>query len=426
MNPEALSEALRNTHLDDTPTIDEPDQLLFNPSGNSRLPPGALNNIPRYLFRVVSPLSDGHTDSTWVRSKAACQNLLSSQEDIFDNLDPHNRQAVAHALNLHLRWWSEDGVEDNFVSWTSSLLFALQYIYYRHHHERDGSGLEDTKLYVVDTKSFPPGTFLRDLDLIEAFFDHNDWDKNGLKKLRTLRKNSDYYFGEYLTQGSLRIADKHQVVSAASLFQDDLMKRLQPHLPNIQDAAGGEPRLANAVRDLRPLIWPVGTLDPLSAEEMRQRLLAVGELTNLFDEGWRFPLAVYFSALIGPEGEGGGDGFTVSNTLLSVYSDEIGKLEIPYFHVIAPKTMPELGRVKELISAIYVDFLVTRSTEFLVNAKMLIRHLNPRNVSALEDALPGAQVATRYARPVRTQLAQFADLHAACEQIVKICEDPNT
>jgi hypothetical protein len=57
---------------------------------------------------------------------------------------------------------------------------------------------------------------------------------------------------------------------------------------------------------------------------------------------------------------------------------------------------------------------------------MLIRHLNPRNVSALEDAVPGGQWATMYAHPVRTQLAQFADLHAACEQIVQVCEDPST
>jgi hypothetical protein len=100
---EALSEALRNTHLDDTPTIQEPDQLLFNPSENGGLPSGALENTPRYLFRVVSPLSDGHTDSTSVRSKAAFQNLLSSQEDIFDKLGPQKRHAVAHALHLHLR-----------------------------------------------------------------------------------------------------------------------------------------------------------------------------------------------------------------------------------------------------------------------------------------------------------------------------------
>jgi hypothetical protein len=328
MNPEALSEALRNTHLDDTSTIQEPDQLLFNPSENSRLPSGALENIPRYLFRVISPLSDGHTDGTWARSKAACQSLASSRQDIFAGLDSQKRVVIERMLNAHLRWWSKKNANDNFVSWTSSLLFALQYMYYRHHDYRDGSSLDDIKLYVVDTTSFPRGTFLRDLDLIEAFFDRDDrykyWLRN-LRNLRNLRKDSDYYFGEYLTQGSLRIADKHQVVSAASLFQSGLMKRLQPHLPDIQDAGDGEPGWADPVLDLRKQVWPIGTLDPLSAEEMRQRLLAVGELTNLFDEGWRFPLAVYFAALIGPEGEGGGAGFTVSNTLRSVYS---GKLKI--------------------------------------------------------------------------------------------------
>jgi hypothetical protein len=218
--------------------------------------------------------------------------------------------------------------------------------------------------------------------LIEAFSDRNDRYKRGLKNLRTLRKVSAYYFGEYLTQGSLRIADKHQVVSATSLFQDDLMKRLQPHLPNIQDTTDGEPGWADPVLDLRKQIWPTNTFDPLSTEEMRRRLRAVAELTSLFDEGWRFPLAVYFAALIGPEGEGRSAEYSVSNTILSVYSgeikasppprtrltmgghnvDEISKLGLSDFHIIAPKTMPELGRVKELISDIYMNFLVRRST----------------------------------------------------------------
>ncbi|KAL2843080.1 hypothetical protein BJX68DRAFT_270404 [Aspergillus pseudodeflectus] len=422
MDADALTRAMQSTHLDDKPATDEPGHLLFNPSKNSKLPTGALDNIPRYLFRVVSPLSDGHTDSTWVRSKAACQNLRYSQEDIFDNLDSQKRHAVAHALNLHLRWWSEDGVVDNFVSWTSSLLFALQYIYYRHHHKRDGSSLEDIKLYVVDTTSFPRGTFLRDLDLMQAFFDPSDRSREGLNSFRKLREGS-YYFGEYLTQGSLRITDKHQVVSASSLFRGDLLQRLQPVLLDIWDSPDEEPRLANAVRDLRGLIWPVGTFDPPSATEMRRRLLAVEEITNLFDEGWRFPLAVYFAALIGPEGEGWSAGYIVSNTLQSVYSDAIGKLERSDFRIIAPETMPELGRVQELISDIYMDFLARRSTEILANAKMLVLHLSPRNVSTLEDAFPATQGATMYTRLVWTQLAQFANLRAACEQIVTVLED---
>ncbi|KAL3490750.1 hypothetical protein BJX62DRAFT_237864 [Aspergillus germanicus] len=102
MDPEALSGALRNTHRDGTPTIDGPKQLLFNPSGNSSLPSGAHDNISRYLFRVVSPRSEGHTGSSWVRSKAACQNLASSRQDIFDGLDSQKRVVIERMLNAHL------------------------------------------------------------------------------------------------------------------------------------------------------------------------------------------------------------------------------------------------------------------------------------------------------------------------------------
>ncbi|KAL2782517.1 hypothetical protein BJX66DRAFT_331138 [Aspergillus keveii] len=208
------------------PTIQETDHLVFNPSGNSTLPSFALDNIPRYLFRVVSPFR---------------------QEDIFDNFGPQKRHAVAHALNLHLRWWSEDGVEDNF--WTL-------------------------------TTSFTPGTFLRDLDLMQAFFDPNDQSWDGLNRFRNLRMGG-YYFVEYLTQGSLRIADRHQVVSTASLFQDDLMKRLQPHLPDIQNAAHGEPGWADPLLDPRKQIWPTNPFASLSTEETRRHLRAVAEIGNL-------------------------------------------------------------------------------------------------------------------------------------------------
>lgn len=67
---DALTQALESTHLDSPPS-QIPEQLLFNPSPDSNLGRHALDNIPRYLFRVVSPESDGRTDAEWVRSEAA-------------------------------------------------------------------------------------------------------------------------------------------------------------------------------------------------------------------------------------------------------------------------------------------------------------------------------------------------------------------
>lgn len=167
-----LTETMESARLEDGPR--EPEHLLFEPKEDSGLPQEALDRIPRYLFRVASPRSDGITGEKWVRSEAVKRNLPSSREDIFFNLDPSKKKTVAQTLNLHLRWWPKGELEDNFVSWTSSLLFAIQYIYYRHLHDKDRSSLEEIKLYVVDTTLFHRGTFLCDLDLIDVFRDFDD------------------------------------------------------------------------------------------------------------------------------------------------------------------------------------------------------------------------------------------------------------
>jgi hypothetical protein len=70
-----------NTHLNDSP--EDPDHILFNPQGDFLWLQERLDNIPRFLFRIASPRSDGETNETWVRSEFASKNKASSQEDIF-------------------------------------------------------------------------------------------------------------------------------------------------------------------------------------------------------------------------------------------------------------------------------------------------------------------------------------------------------
>lgn len=89
---------------------------------------------------------------------------------------------MASMLNWHLRWSGKPEDPDNLVSWTSSLLFVLQYIFYRHTRWKDRSSLDKIYLCVIDTVSFPNGVFLRDIDLIYAYrsFDINLRDLEGL------------------------------------------------------------------------------------------------------------------------------------------------------------------------------------------------------------------------------------------------------
>ncbi|KAL4811593.1 hypothetical protein BDW67DRAFT_190411 [Aspergillus spinulosporus] len=388
---DALTQALESTHLDNSP-LSEPEQLLFNPPPDSKLAQDHLDNIPRYLFRVASPKSDGETNAEW-------------------------RRVIACTLNRHLRWWPKEKFDDNFVSWTSSLLFALQYIYYRHRSTRDRSSLDDIKLYVVDTSCFPRGTFLRDLDLMDAFsgFDDSEPSDKNLKDFRNFRNRDMWYFGEYLSQGSLRIAGKHQRISAASLFQDRLLSRLQPFFPDIQIRVDDEPRWASQVVCFRKQFMSAS----LSSREVRNSLTALRDIMQLFDPEWRFPLAVYFASLIGPKVEG--EGAVALCDFFRSHDIQAGieRVTLSEFHIIAPDTMPELTRAKEILHDIYIDFLACRAAEVTRQARVLVRHLRTRHVAELENAFPvAAQKQTMYTRLARTLLSQSKRLHAACKRVV--------
>jgi hypothetical protein len=67
-------------------------------------------------------------------------------------------------LFRYLDWYK--GPEDNLVSWTSSLLFVLVYIFHLYANLTDGLTFDDIHLCIIDTISFPRGVFLRDMDLI--------------------------------------------------------------------------------------------------------------------------------------------------------------------------------------------------------------------------------------------------------------------
>ncbi|KAB8257965.1 hypothetical protein BDV32DRAFT_76683 [Aspergillus pseudonomiae] len=422
---DSLTEALRSTRLSDDPQ--ELEQLLFTPLENSGLEANAFNNIPRYLFRVVSPCSDGETNEKWVRSEAAKQNISSSVEDIFFSLNREKRITIARTLNLHLRWWPKDGLEDNFVSWTSSLLFAIQYIYYRHQSKRDGSSLKEIRLYVIDTTKFPCGTFIRDLDLIEAFwqFDNHPSGKD-LGALRSLRNDFKHYFGEYLSQGSLNIANKHQMIPATSLFAENLLQRLQPQFAGIIGTKSGKqnPDWVKEVLHLRRSIWTGNKLDRLSSAEMLGRLEALKELADLFQPGWRFPLAIYFASLISSESvtednETGNDNiFFAWFRLNLLYEERISKPS--NCKVIAPDTMPELQRVKEIVREIQKDSQLRQALDLVERAEASIRHLHIQNVfSTHGSAFLVVDRNEVLARAGQTVLSRLETIHMLSEEIIQ-------
>jgi hypothetical protein len=374
---ETLTEWLGHTRLSDEPEVE---QLLFKPPLHSGLAATALDGIPRYLFRVVTPYSDGTADETWVRSQSASQNKASSVVDIFHKLDLEKRTVVARTLNLHLRWWPKDELDDNFVSWTSSLLFAIQYIFYRHLSPKDRSSWEDIKLYVIDTAQFPKGTFLADMDLIHAFCEYDTTLGKNLGSFESLRKKQGYYFGEYLSQGSLKIENKFALIPAKDFFKFDQLRRLQPHFGDIR-IPNEAPEWANEVIRLRKAIWPGTDLPKLSSEEFGSRLHVMNKILMGLSPRWRFPLAIYFITLIGTKTVTSDQGNADDNVFFEYFrSDPVhGRstgivssskktqflTAIPRniegrqallssdFDLRKPETLPEMKRVKTLVLEIH-------------------------------------------------------------------------
>lgn len=203
----------------DSLNFEPPDHLPFSPTEDKQWLLQTSGDIPRYLFRVFSPRSQGLTDTSWTKSMGARWDEEDCTVDIFSKPD----YQVADMLHRHLRWW-RDRSDDNLVSWTSSLLFALQYIFHLHIKKSNTSSFEDICLCVLDTTGFVPGVFLRDMDLIQVYQPYNnelkDWAH--LRRMKHKHLSGSYYFGEYLSQGALKIEGACQIVSARTIIDNGL------------------------------------------------------------------------------------------------------------------------------------------------------------------------------------------------------------
>ena len=190
--------------------------VRFSPRTYARWSNFELQPIPRFLFRVYTPKSDGFTDEHTVSSRDAAAGQHLSDEDIFSTQTP---EETARLIADHLSW-RRGPRRDNLVSWSSSMLFLIPYIFYRHHDKNDGSSLRDIRILVTDTEKFPARTFIRDTDLISAFKAFDSREKYGLKSMDWLRSHTHHYFGEYLSQGSLNISGKCRTVSAQAMIKE--------------------------------------------------------------------------------------------------------------------------------------------------------------------------------------------------------------
>ncbi|KAK8096116.1 hypothetical protein PG999_014138 [Apiospora kogelbergensis] len=200
-------------------------------------------DIPPYLFRTFDPNSSGTNDARVVASMMS--GSWSQQESRIDILAREPQQAAIR-LHKHLTksLFGADR-DDNLVSWTSSLLFAIQYALWREHY----SDPFDVKICAVDTTKFPPGQFVQDVWLLEKY--RGTATQIGLDYTDLLRwRNALHcYNGEYLSQGALHHGTRSCLVTLGQL-QDAGLFDLYHEL----SSPAGRRQWTKRVKDLR-MCW---------------------------------------------------------------------------------------------------------------------------------------------------------------------------
>ncbi|EJT74644.1 hypothetical protein GGTG_08484 [Gaeumannomyces tritici R3-111a-1] len=279
-----------------------PDYLPFRPNDttqNSILK--GLSDVPPFLFRVLTPHLAAKLDNTnsWALSLDASLDHrpdapTHSQQD-FLSLDC---EEAATSLYEQLNWKVHNRERWNLVSWTSSLLFALRYMFYLakdpDHDEMPAPA--DIRLCIVRTDGLPPGVFVRDMYLIDHYARHHRELRDDLQNWRGVdrRGGGRLYFGEYLSQGALRIGGRSTVVSAQDMVDRGLLD-LMPELDENRDREG-KLRWARWVLDRRTcwLSTINGLLPPNLGPDEEKNI--VRNIASLFP-GFELPIAAHLLSL---------------------------------------------------------------------------------------------------------------------------------
>ncbi|KAJ0418665.1 hypothetical protein BJY00DRAFT_314815 [Aspergillus carlsbadensis] len=243
---------------------------LFYPPA-SRQPQCKLKMVPRYLFRTFDHAISGRNDGDIIASSES----ISSRSDYAKiDLLARPEEEAARMLERHLRkpCFDDDNSADNLVSWSSSLLFVIQYAIWRRRCR--GSSPAEVKICMVDTTQFPRGQFARDTALIEPYRENI---RAEIFEFRLEAK--DYDNGEYLSQGILHHAGRSSVVSLAQLIEAGLHD-LYPEFSD-RDAKG---KWTNRVKELRA-IWSVehisSTLEIQRALEIARTCFPIFNATDV-------------------------------------------------------------------------------------------------------------------------------------------------
>ena len=189
--------------------------------------------VPQYLFRTFDEASSGRNDESVIASMAS---IIGSHESSRTDILTLESHRATELLYKHLNKSCFAGEEsDNLMSWTSSLLFAIQYAVWRLRVRR--CPLSDIKICAVDTRNFPQGQFAQDICLLKAYHATAKRLGNPMRSFFYFRlENEDFFNGEYLSQGAVNHTGRSCVVSLEHLIQAGLFQLY----PEFEDARGSE------------------------------------------------------------------------------------------------------------------------------------------------------------------------------------------
>ncbi|KAF2160608.1 hypothetical protein M409DRAFT_28995 [Zasmidium cellare ATCC 36951] len=191
---------------------------------------GKVSRPPRYLFRFFDSQSFGRTDDTVVASMASIHKQAAVSRIDLLNVDKAMATQMLHS-HIDLAMGSFGGHADNLMSWSSSLLFAIQGAIYR--CDRTGRDPRDMKILVVDTHLFPMGQFFRDLWVFKRLKCAQS-DHPRLRQLVEWRVSNVWDSGGWFSQGTLN----HQGRSCTTSLQQLIDAGLYYLYPEFEESDG--------------------------------------------------------------------------------------------------------------------------------------------------------------------------------------------
>lgn len=185
-----------------------------------------------------------------------------------NKLSDIERQHAKRMLENHLLW--SGLADDQFISWTSSLLWALQ-----HAIRKDFQGDTDIQICVLDTSKIETGSFFSALDLLRIYRVPDE------SKLA-----HRYYTTEYLYHGGIFVHGSSSTVSFNLLREYGLFSLLAE-----LDDPRYKPLLCRTVENLR--VTMVSIPRPIAPIEGRTAL----QLASLFGKDFIMPVMVALLSL---------------------------------------------------------------------------------------------------------------------------------